>query len=58
MLPRSVSAFWTVVLYGAAVALFWSGATEGSTVLTIVAWLCGVMGFGAMLELFKRRGDS
>jgi hypothetical protein len=54
MVAKPVAAFWMIVLYGASMALFWSGSTEGSLLLSVIAYLCAFLGFGAMIELFKR----
>lgn len=58
MVAKPVAAFWMVVLYGTSMALFWSGSTEGSLPLSGIAYLCAFQGFGAMIELFKRRAVS
>jgi hypothetical protein len=58
MVAKPIAAFWMIVLYEVSMALFGSGSTEGSLFLSGIAYLCAFLGFGVMIELFKRRAIS
>lgn len=54
MIPKKVAAFWFVVLLGVSILIFRSGAADSSWVVSGVGYLCGLLSFGALLELLKR----
>jgi len=54
MIPKRVAAFWFVVLLGASILIFRSGAANSSWLVAGVGYLCGLLSFGALLELLKR----
>lgn len=54
MIPKKVAAFWFVVLLAASILIFRSGAADSSWLVSGVGYLCGLLSFGAFLELLKR----
>lgn len=54
MIPKKVVAFWFIVLLGASILIFRSGAADSSWLISSVGYLCGLLSFGALLELLKR----
>ncbi len=54
MIPKKVAAFWFVVLLAASILIFRSGAADASWLVSGVGYLCGLLSFGALLELLKR----
>lgn len=54
MIPKKVAAFWFVILLGASILIFRSGAADSSWLVSGIGYLCGLLSFGALLELFKR----
>ena len=55
MIPKKVAAFWFIVLLGASILIFRSGAADSSWLVSGAGYLCGLLSFGALLELLKRR---
>ncbi len=54
VIPKKVAAFWFVVLLAASILIFRSGAADTSWLVSGVGYLCGLLSFGALLELLKR----
>jgi hypothetical protein len=54
VIPKKAAAFWFVVLLGASILIFRSGAADSSWLISGVGYLCGLLSFGALLELLKR----
>jgi hypothetical protein len=55
MISRKVAVFWFVVLLTASILIFRSGAADSSWLVSGVGYLCGLLSFGALLELLKRK---
>jgi len=54
VIPKKVAAVWFVVLLAASILIFRSGAADSSWLVSGVGYLCGLLSFGALLELLKR----